>query len=84
MINFASVEEMVKEKALQTHEANLNYGGVFDENNNRISNLDFEIKWAAKKVVFVSKEYSPTVIGVQLSKNACGANYIRNFGYVEI
>ena len=81
MKQYSTVEEMIKAKAEETHESNLNYGGVFDENNNSVSNLDFEIEWASKKVFHVSSAYSEMTIGVKLS---VAAKYIKNFGYVKL
>ena len=81
MEQYPTVEEMIKAKAEETHESNLNYGGVFDVNNNRISDIDFEIEWASKKVFHVSSAYSEMTIGVKLP---VAAKYIKNFGYVEL
>ena len=81
MNQYSTVEEMIKAKAEEVHESNLDYGGVFDENNNRISDLDFEIEWASKKVFHVSSVYSEMTIGVKLS---VAAKYIKNLGYVEL
>jgi len=81
MQQYNTIDEMVTAKAIESHEANLNYGGVFDENNNRISNLNFEKEWASKKVFHVSSAYSEMTIGVKLS---VAAKYIKNFGYVEL
>jgi len=81
MKQYPSVEEMIKAKAKETHESNLNYGGVFDENNNRISDLDLEVEWATKKVFHVSSAYSKMIIGVKLS---VAAKYIQKIGYVEL
>lgn len=81
MKQYPTVEEMIKAKAGETHESNLNYGGVFDEKNNRISDLDFEIEWTSKKVFYVSSAYSEMTIGVKLS---VAAKYIKNFGYVKL
>ena len=81
MEQYSTVEEMIKAKAEETHESNLNYGGVFDGNNNRISDLDLEIEWASKKVFHVSSAYSEMTIGVKLS---VAAKYIKNFGYVKL
>ncbi|MCK5216496.1 MAG: hypothetical protein KAJ93_01830 [Methanosarcinales archaeon] len=81
MKQYSTVEEMIKAKAEETHESNLNYGGVFDENNNRISDIEFEIECASKKVFHVSSAYSEMKIGVKLP---VAAKYIKNFGYVEL
>lgn len=81
MKQYNTIDEMVDAKAKESHEANLNYGGVFDENNNSVSNLDFEIEWASKKVFHVSSAYSEMTIGVKLP---VAAKYIKNFGYVEL
>lgn len=81
MKQYPTVEEMIKSKAEEIHESNLNYGGVFDENNNRVSNLDFEIEWASKKLFHVSSAYSEMTIGVKLP---VAAKYIKNFGYVKL
>ena len=81
MKQYSTVGEMIKAKAEETHESNLNCGGVSDENNNRISDLAFEIEWASKKVFHVSSAYSEMTIGVKLSG---AAKYIKNFGYVEL
>lgn len=81
MKQYSTIEEMINAKAEETHESNLNYGGVFDENNNRISDLVFEIEWASKKVFHVSGAYTEMTIGVKLS---VAAKYIKNFGYVEL
>ena len=84
LTKFNTLEEMIKAKGQLSHENNLNYGGVFDKNDNRISNLSFEVEYAAKKVGHISASYAPFTLGFDLSEDAYAAKYIKNFGYVEL
>lgn len=83
MKKFKSVEELINAKAMQTHKANLNYGGVFGAKGERISNLEFEKKHAATHLIHVGAEYAPIIIGKKLSKKASAAKYIKGIGYTE-
>ena len=83
MKRFRTVDAMINARARQTHKANLLRGGVFDKDDKRISNLEAEKRWAAKRVAYVHSNYAEFTLGKKLSNGAMYAKYIPNFGYVE-
>lgn len=50
MRKFNSKEELIEAKAQAQHAANLESGGVFDENGERYSDIETERHWAAIRV----------------------------------
>jgi hypothetical protein len=80
MKRYENREELVRAYGEKNHNANLEYGGVFNEKDERISNLETEIKWAEKKVVYVHEAYSKMIANLPEELTAW---YIRGFGYCE-
>lgn len=84
IIKFASIDEMIEAKAQEQHQANLNYGGVFDAAGNRFSDIKIERRVAIQKgTTYVHADHANAVLGKELSSSAFCARYIQNFGYVE-
>ena len=52
MNEYKTIDELIEASAQQSHRSNLTVGGVFDENGNRISNLENERLIAKSQVRF--------------------------------
>ena len=61
MQTYATIENMVEEKAISQHKANLESGGVFNADGTRYSDLDTE-RMVAKKQVRFSPRFGAYVI----------------------
>ena len=84
MKKFRTLDALINARARQTHKANLQYGGVFDEHGKRWSDLEAEKRYAASRVVYVGAHYAEIILDKKLSKGMTHARYIPNFGYVEL
>lgn len=78
---YNSLKELIEAKAKETHKANLERGGVLNQRNERISNIENERQAAKGRVSFTSVEYAPFNIGIKIKKPAY---YIKNFGYTSV
>lgn len=76
MIKFNTKAELIEAKAQQQHEANLERGGVFNEDGSRFSNIESERSAAATMPVWVSAHYAAAL------KSPAGW-VIEGFGYEE-
>lgn len=58
MKKFSTKSELIEAKALAMHAANLERGGVFDDNGDRTSRLANERMAATSKVIWVAPHYA--------------------------
>lgn len=85
MKQFLTIDELIEAKAQAQHRANLDYGGVFNADGSRFSDIDVERRVAKRRgTTHVYTEAAKRVIGVELSEGTEFAQYIKNFGYVEL
>ena len=85
MKQFLTIDELIEAKAQAQHYSNLNYGGVFDASGNRFSDIEVERRVAKRRgTTHVYRDRAKDVIGVELSGGTKFAQYIKNFGYVEL
>lgn len=81
MKKFNSIEELIEAKAQQSHLNNLKSGGVFDDDDIRHSDLEFERTVAKNEGTVFVPSAAAKILGYEFSVNA---RVINGVGYVSI